>query len=163
MGEMKEDQGFKGWAIGFATAALVASRPEPVSVSAHPGYDRLSRVRAWFANWLLARYMAKRCAKRKTKLVIRKSDGVYFAASSPQNLGYAMRGLFAKDERSTYFFARVRVWRGLLVISRKVFWRPNGAREFTLDNSALRDDLAATGFWLAPWPEATECMKIGND
>lgn len=122
-----------------------------------------SAIAAWFADLALARYLRRRTDKRKTKLVYRKADGTTWAASCPQHIGYAMRSLFAKDRRHSFFMARCRKWRGVLIVSRKVFWRPVSGSDFTLDNSALRDDLRINAFWLAPWPEDVECAKIDAD
>lgn len=122
-----------------------------------------SPIAAWFTDLALARYLKRRAEKRKTKLVYRKTDGTLWAASCPQNMGYAMRALFAKDQRHSFFLARCRKWRGLLIVSRKVFWRPASGSDFNLDDSALRDDLGIAAFWLAAWPEDIECAKIDAD
>jgi hypothetical protein len=123
-------------------------------------HARVTRLRQIFANLALARYLRRRCVKRETKLVERKADGLLFAASSPQNIDYAMRGLFSRDPRKVYHLARCRKWRGLLVVSRRVFWLPCSASDFTLNRSALRDEFNVAAFWLPPWPEAIECAKI---
>lgn len=74
----------------------------------------------WFYDLALAMYLTKRARKTKATLCRRKSDGTLWVASSPQDMGYAMRGLFSG--KVSWHFARVRIWRGVPVVSPRVFW-----------------------------------------
>lgn len=108
------------------------------------------KIKAVMADWALARYLRRRTKGREARIVRRKADGALFAASSPQNFVYAMDGLFTG--KAGFHFAKVRIWRGLPIVSRKIFWRPKSGQFDVLQ--PLRS------FWLAPWPEAVECAMI---
>lgn len=111
-----------------------------------------STIAAWIADLALARYVRKRASKHKTTICRRRSDRSLWAATAPQNAGYAMRGMFSG--KSSWHFAKVRFWRGLPIVSPKVFWTFNEFGKFDI----VEKD--AEAFWLAPWPEAVECEKI---
>jgi hypothetical protein len=72
-------------------------------------------------------------------------------ASSPQNIGIAMRGIFSKAP--TWHFAKVRVWRGVPVVSRKLFWAFSEYGKFDIVQEQ-------DAFWLPAWPEDVETAKI---
>ena len=107
----------------------------------------------FFGDLALARYLGRRCKKRPSRMICRRRDGTVWAAHSPQNFGYAMLGLFRK--RGSFHFVKVRRWRGLFIVSPRIFWWP-GSGEFDV----LAPGLVVTGFWLPPWPEDLECEKI---
>jgi hypothetical protein len=110
-----------------------------------------SYLARWAATLALARYISRRAQKRKATICRRRSDGTLWAASSPQNIGIAMRGLFTKAP--LWHFAKVRIWRGLPIVSRKVFWSFSEYGKF---------DIAQTqdAFWLPAWPEGIETAKL---
>lgn len=107
-------------------------------------------VSGFLRDWLLARYLARRCNKSVRHFVRRKADGTLWAAGSPQSLSYAMAGLF--NGRAHFHFQRVRIWKGLPIVSRKVFWRPEGGEFNVLETGGA--------FLLPPWPVPVECAKI---
>lgn len=107
-------------------------------------------MRAFLRDWALAVYLRRRASKRKATLCRRKSDGTLWAANSPQDMGCAMRGLFSGG---SWFFARVRIWRGLPIVSPRIFWHFNRNGQFDI----VREQPA---FWLKPWPREVECAKI---
>lgn len=109
-------------------------------------------MKQFLADFALARYLNRRARKRECILCRRKSDGSLWAASAPQNFAYAMRGLFLRKRADSFHFVRARIWNGVPVISPRVFWLPNSG-EFEV----LKESLS---FWLPPWPETVECMKI---
>ena len=106
--------------------------------------------------WRVARYLERRCDKRPdSRLIRRKADGTLWAAGSPQNFAYAMRGLVASmagRRVDSFHFYRVREWRGLLVAAKRVFWLPQSGEFDVLFDATL--------FVLPPWPEEIECAKI---
>jgi hypothetical protein len=102
-------------------------------------------------DWAFARYMSRRTTKRSSVICRRKSDGSLWASSSPQNFGLAMRGLV--NGTAGWHFAKVRIWRGVPIISRKVFWAFNTKGQFEI---VQRQD----GFWLPAWPEPVESAMI---
>lgn len=86
-----------------------------------------------------------------TPVIQRKSDGSLWVAGAPANFGYAMRGMFSGN--AGYHFYRARMWRGLLITSPRIFWRPKNG-EFTVAPATV------TTFQLPRWPEPVECRKI---
>lgn len=112
-------------------------------------------LKALVADWLLARLLHRRCRRCPDQwLIERKADGSLWAAGASQNLGYAMRALFAQRRWSgDWHFYRVRMWKGIPVASRKVFWLPSSGLDFRLVRRL-------TMFELPAWPEAVECAKI---
>jgi hypothetical protein len=108
-------------------------------------------ARAWIADWKLARYLEQRTRKRKATICRRKSDGTLWAASSPQNMGLAMRGLF--NGKAGWHFARVRIWRGVPVVAPRLFWAFDQMGQFEV----VEEQQA---YWLAPWPEPIESAMI---
>jgi hypothetical protein len=105
----------------------------------------------WREDWALARYLEWRTKKRKATICRRRSDGTLWAASSPQNMGIAMRGLF--NGKAGWHFVKVRIWRGLPVVSPKTFWAFNESGQFDIVQEQ-------SAFWLAPFPEHVESAKI---
>lgn len=92
----------------------------------------------------------KRGQWRSARLVRRRSDGSLWAARCPQNAGYAFLGLFSG--RAAFHFCRARIWRGRVVVSRKLIWHHiDGKFDLAGERQAL---------WLPPWREAVECAKI---
>lgn len=127
-----------------------------LSGRATPAEPVVSALREGIANavsdWMLARYLSRRCRKRKTTICRRRSDDTLWAGSSPQNMGYAMRGLFSK--KPNFHFAAVTIWRGVPIVVPKIFWAFDGHGQFDI----MEKD--ATAYWLKPWPESVECAKI---
>jgi hypothetical protein len=111
-------------------------------------------LKALVSDWQLARFLERRAQRRDDGWLIRReSDGSTWTAGSAQNLGYAMRAMFSRNPRDDFHFYRVRRWHGLLIASRKVFWRPDSVTQFRLI-------CRATMFQLEPWPVIVECRKI---
>jgi hypothetical protein len=108
-------------------------------------------ARAWFADRKLAGYLTQRTRKRKATICRRKSDGTLWAASSPQNMGLAMRGVFTG--MAGWHFVRVRIWRGVPVVAPRLFWAFNQMGQFEI----VQEQPA---YWLAPWPEPIESAMI---
>jgi len=108
-------------------------------------------MRAFLRDLALAAYLRRRASKQKATLCRRKSDGTLWAASSPQDIGYAMRGLFSKAPG--WHFARVRIWRGLPIVAPRVFWCFDQWGQF--DILPVR-----SAYWLKRWPYDVEGRKI---
>jgi hypothetical protein len=110
--------------------------------------------RSLWRDYLIVRALRKRGWKRSEDWVLaRKSDGHLFAPGHPQNFGQAMLGLFTG--KNLFHFYRVREWHGIMIASRKVFWLPQSASDFSFKFKCSRFDLP-------PWPEATETLKIAE-
>ena len=101
--------------------------------------------------WALARYLTNRTQRRSATICLRRSDGTLWAASSPQNIGLAMRGLL--DGTAGFHFAKVRIWRGVPIVSRKTFWAFRAGRQFDIVQEQ-------DAFWMPPFAEAVESVKI---
>lgn len=95
--------------------------------------------------------ISRKTKKRRTTICRRRSDGTLWAASSPQNFGLAMSGLF--NGKTGWHFAKVRQWRGRTIVSPKTFWAFTEKGQFDLlgEWDAL---------WLEPWTESVESAKI---
>lgn len=93
-------------------------------------------------DYALARYLSVRSRKRDFTLCKRRSDGTLWAASSPQNVGRVMAGILSR--KAGWHFVKVRKWRGLYIVSPKVFWSFDQYRQFDIVTTD------ATGFWLSP-------------
>ena len=111
------------------------------------------KLRRWCADHKLATYIKARAAIRPMRLTRRRSDGSLWVASSPQDMGLAMRGLFSRKRDGGFFFIKTREWRGLLVASPKLFWEPSSG-EFDVVPGECRVVM------LKPWPYEVECQKI---
>lgn len=106
-------------------------------------------IRHFAPDWALTKLL--RGATRETTICRRKSDGTLWAASSPQRLDYAMRGL--GGGKASFHFVRVRVWRGIPIVSPKLMWRFSDYGQFEI----VQEDRA---FWLPCWSVAKECELI---
>lgn len=104
-----------------------------------------------FGAWALSRFLRRKAWKRDATMICRLSDGSLWAASSPQNMGYAMRGLFSGKSR--WHFVKAREWRRRAIVSPKVIWLPASGREFTV--LCEIDSL-----WLPRLDEQAECAAI---
>lgn len=128
-------------------------RRTPASTRAAGRREVMDWLREIWFDWRLAVFLRRKTTKRTGKqLIQRKSDGSLWIAGCPQNIGYAMRGLFNKNPG--WHFYRARKWRGLFIASRRVFWLPNSG-EFTWPQNV-------TAFLLPPWPENVECRLIDS-
>jgi len=111
-------------------------------------------MRDWLNDLALARYLNRKAKARTVMFCRRTFDNTLWAASSPQNMGLAMVGVFSG--KAHFHFAKVRVWRGVPIVSRKVFWnftQSKGERLFRIE----REQLA---YWLVPFSEEVESAKI---
>jgi hypothetical protein len=105
----------------------------------------------FLGDWAFARYLHRRATKRSATICRRRLDGTLWAASSPQNFGLAMCGLY--DGTSGWHLAKVRIWRGVPIVSRKTFWITGKPPGFDI---VQRQD----AFWMPPFAEAIESAKI---
>ena len=105
--------------------------------------------------WLFLRALRQRCQYvRKDHILIRKSDGTMWAAGSPQDMGLAMAALQARDKNKLEFhFYKVRIWRGVPIVSKKVFWIFGGVGKFTFSDDVLQ-------YTLPPLNYDVECRKV---
>lgn len=116
----------------------------------------IKSIRAAFEDRALYNYLHRRTLKHKDETLIRrKSDGAWFTAGHPQDFGRCMAGMFSAKPRSHFHFYRVRPWRGMLISSPKIFWRPTGSgREFEIVRKGV------TMFETGRLPEKIENLRI---
>jgi hypothetical protein len=71
-----------------------------------------------------------------------------FIAAAPQNMGLAIAGMFSSN-LPTHWFQRVKLWRGVMIVSQKTFWETNrgGWKILKIDCAVYK---------LPPWPEHIE-------
>lgn len=105
----------------------------------------------WFRDLALWQYLRRRTRKKRTTICKRRTDGSLWAASSPQCIGFAMRGLFS--DAPGWHFARVRIWRGIPIVSPRVFWTFSEWGKFDI----VQEQPA---FWLKAWPYDVEYRML---
>lgn len=90
----------------------------------------MNALRALVADWLLARYLARRARQDANRwVIVRASDRTLWTAGCPQDLVAIVKALL-DCKRGQWHFNRVRIWRGVPIASRKTFWRPLKTSDF---------------------------------
>lgn len=98
------------------------------------------------------RAIRRRASTRSATICRRLADESLWAASSPQNFGLAMAGMFSG--KSGWHFCKARQWRGVWLIDPKVFWSFNQNGLFRIVEQDVQTH------WLPQWPESIETAKI---
>lgn len=109
-------------------------------------------LRNWIHKIALAHLVHRRCERRSITLCRRKADGSLWAASSPQNFGAAMSGIFSGKPQ--WHFVKVRIWQGVPIVAPRVFW---SFQEFGLFEIVAKKTSA---FWLPSWSEQVETSLL---